>query len=293
MTSRSVILLQVAFSSRAGMVEVKKEGELLGATVSGLNLTVPLHEKDVATLRQALAEHQVLFFRDQTLSARHHREFGLAFGTLQIHPSYPTVEDYPDIIYLENDRDNPSKIDEWHTDMSFTPIPPMGSILIARIMPEQGGDTMFASLGASYDDLPDSIKKSLSGLTATHSFAHGFKDSLAEPGGRERLRDALDRNPDVVHPVVTTHPVSGRKMLFVNRIFTSRINELHARDSEDLLSFLCDHMVQDKYVYRFKWRKNSIAFWDNRAVLHKPVNDYWPATRRMERVTINDTWRPA
>jgi len=109
----------------------------------------------------------------------------------------------------------------------------------------------------------------------------------------ERLRDALDRNPDVVHPVVTTHPVSGRKMLFVNRIFTSRINELHARDSEDLLSFLCDHMVQDKYVYRFKWRKNSIAFWDNRAVLHKPVNDYWPATRRMERVTINDTWRPA
>lgn len=275
------------------MINVVKEDAPLGAIVWGLDLTTPLKTEDVAALRAALAEHQVLFFHDQVLSAAQHRKLGQAFGTLQIHPSYPTVEDYPDVIYLENDRENPSKIDEWHTDMSFTPVPPMGSILIARIMPEKGGDTMFASLGASYDDLPDSIKKIVSGLTATHSFAHGFRDSLAEPGGRERLQAALDRNPDVVHPVVTTHPVSGRKMLFVNRIFTSRINELSEADSEDLLSFLCDHMVQDKYVYRFKWRQNSIAFWDNRAVLHKPVNDYWPATRRMERVTINDTWRPA
>jgi taurine dioxygenase len=275
------------------MLNIRKEDAALGATVSGLDLTVPLETEDVAALQQALAKHQVLFFRDQVLSPSQHRKFGQAFGTLQIHPSYPTVGGYPDVIYLENDRENPSKIDDWHTDMSFNPVPPMGSILIARIMPEKGGDTMFASLAASYDDLPDAIKATVSGLTATHSFAHGFRDSLAEPGGRERLKDALERNPDVVHPVVTTHPVSGRKMLFVNRIFTSRINELSEADSKDLLSFLCDHMVQEKYLYRFKWRQNSIAFWDNRAVLHKPVNDYWPATRRMERVTINDTWRPA
>ena len=274
------------------MIHVRKVGGALGAIVSGLDLTAPLSKADLAALQHALAEHQVLFFHDQVLSPAQHRKFGQAFGTLQIHPSYPTVGGYPDVIYLENDRHNPSKIDEWHTDMSFNLIPPMGSILIARIMPEKGGDTMFASLGASYDDLPRSIKKTVSGLTATHSFAHGFKDSLAEPGGRERLQAALDRTPDVVHPVVTTHPISERRMLFVNRIFTSRINELSEQDSEELLTFLCDHMVQDQYVYRFKWRKNSIAFWDNRAVLHKPVNDYWPATRRMERVTINDTWRP-
>jgi taurine dioxygenase len=275
------------------MITIEKEDAMLGATVSGLDLTAALGEKEIAALKEALAQHHVIFFHDQELSPSHHRQFGLAFGTLQIHPSYPTVEGYPEIIYLHNDQENPSRIDEWHTDMSFTPIPPMGSILIARIMPEKGGDTMFSSLGASYDDLPEPVKKTVSGLTATHSFAHGFKDSLAEPGGRERLQDALERTPDVVHPVVTTHPVNGRKMLFVNRIFTARINELSESNSEELLSYLCEHMVQDKYVYRFKWRQNSIAFWDNRAVLHKPVNDYWPATRRMERVTINDTWRPA
>jgi len=194
---------------------------------------------------------------------------------------------------LENDRENPSKIDEWHTDMSFKPKPPLGSILIARIMPENGGDTMFASLSAAYEDLPESLKKSLAGMTATHSFEHGFKESLAEPGGRERLKDAISENPDVVHPLVRTHPVTGRKMLFLNRIFTRNINELNEAKSEELLDFLCDHMVREKYVYRFKWRQNSIAFWDNRAVLHVPVNDYWPALRRMERVTINDPLAPA
>ena len=130
-------------------------------------------------------------------------------------------------------------------------------------------------------------------MTATHSFTYGFKESIDESGGRERLKDAIRENPDVVHPLVRTHPVTGRKLIFVNRLFTSKIDGLSERKSKDLLNFLCDHMVQDKYVYRFNWRKNSIAFWDNRAVLHAPVNDYWPALRRMERVTIDDTLAPA
>lgn len=272
---------------------IDKENAALGATVSDLDLGVPLTEEDRSELRQALAEHQVLFFRDQHISPRCHRDFGLAFGSLQIHPSYPTVDGFPEIIVLENDRENPSKIDEWHTDMSFDPNPPLGSILIGRKVPENAGDTMFASLGAAYDDLSESRKQTLEGMTATHSFAYGFKESIAEPGGSERLGDAIKRNPDVVHPIVRTHPVTGRRMIFVNRLFTSKINGLSQQDSDDLLTSLCDHLVQDKYICRFRWQQNSIAFWDNRAVLHVPVNDYWPALRRMERVTINDTLVPA
>ncbi len=274
------------------MITICKENGALGATISNLDLSVPLQQQDLSVLKQALAEHQVLFFRDQHISHAAHRDFGRAFGTLQSHPSYPTINGYPDVMVLENDRENPSKIDEWHTDMSFDPVPPLGSILIGREVPEKGGDTMFSSLAAAYDDLSDTIKDSLQGLTATHSFAHGFKDSLAEPGGRERLQEAIDRNPDVVHPVVRVHPVTGRKMVFVNRVFTSHINEMSKESSDELLHSLCDHMVQDKYVYRFRWQRDSIAFWDNRAVMHVPVNDYWPALRRMERVTINDTQGP-
>ncbi len=275
------------------MLTIKKENAALGATVENLDLTAPLQETDKTELKRALAENQVLFFRDQDISYRNHRDFGLAFGTLQRHPSYPTIDGYREIIILENDRENPSRIDEWHSDMSFKLMPPLGSILIGRIVPDNGGDTMFSNLAAAYEDLPKSLKKSLEGMTATHSFAYGFRESIAEPGGRERLKDAIGENPDVVHPLVRTHPVTGRKLIFVNRLFTSKIDSLSERKSKDLLNYLCDHMVQDKYVYKFKWRKNSIAFWDNRSVLHVPVNDYWPALRRLERVTINDTLAPA
>ncbi len=275
------------------MLTVKKENAALGATIENLDLTAPLQDTDITELKRALAENQVLFFREQEISYRNHRDFGLAFGTLQRHPSYPTINGYREIIILENDRENPSKIDEWHSDMSFRPMPPLGSILLARIVPDSGGDTMFSNLAAAYDDLSESLKRSLEGMTATHSFAYGFKESIAEPGGRERLKDAINENPDVVHPLVRTHPVTGRKLIFLNRLFTRKIDGLSERKSKDLLNSLCDHLVQDKYVYRFNWRKNSIAFWDNRSVLHVPVNDYWPAVRRLERVTINDTLAPA
>jgi len=275
------------------MLTIKNENAALGAFVENLDLTAPLQEADKTELKRALAEYQVLFFRDQNISHRNHRDFGLAFGTLKRHPSYPTIDGYQEIIILENDRENPSKIDEWHADMSFKPMPPLGSILIGRIVPDNGGDTMFSNLVAAYEDLSESLKRSLEEMTATHSFAYGFKESIAEPGGRERLKVALSENPDVVHPLVRTHPVTGRKLIFLNRLFTSKIDGLSERKSKELLNSLCDHMVQDKYVFRFNWRKNSIAFWDNRSVLHVPVNDYWPALRRMERVTINDTLAPA
>ena len=265
------------------------ESDALGATITGLDLGAPLRDEDATALQQALAEHQVIFFRDQDISHHHHRALGLRFGSLMQHPAYPTVAGYPEIMVLDNDRENPSKIDEWHVDMSFTATPPLGSILVGRIMPASGGDTLFASLAAAYDDLSAAMKETLGALTATHSLEHGFRQSLAEPGGRERLQEAIDRNPPVVHPLVRTHPVTGRKLIFYSATFTEKINELSPPDSEELLAWLASHVVQDKYVYRFKWGQKSIAFWDNRAVIHKPVNDYWPARRRMERVTINDS----
>jgi len=260
--------------------------------VDGLDLASPLSQQDVANLGRALAEHQVIVFRDQHITPENHRDLGHYLGPLMIHGAYPAVEGYPEVMVLENDRHNPSKIDEWHSDMSFTETPPRASILIARIMPSRGGDTLFASMSVAYDDLSEKVKASLEGLTATHSLAHGFRDSLAEPGGREKLQTALDANPEVVHPVVRTHPETGRKLIFVNRTFTSRINELTQGQSKEMLDMLCDHAVQEKYRFRVGWQPDTIVIWDNRAVQHVPVNDYWPASRRMERVTIGDALRP-
>ena len=155
------------------MFRAEREGVALGATIVGLDLARPLRDKDVSELNRALVEHQVIFFRDQNISNENHRALGLRFGSLLRHPTYPTVGGYPEIIVLENDRENPSKIDEWHVDMSFTAKPPLGSILLGRTVPENGGDTLFASLAAAYDDLSDSMKQTLAGLSATHSLEHG------------------------------------------------------------------------------------------------------------------------
>jgi taurine dioxygenase len=214
------------------------------------------------------------------------------FGQLQTHPAYPTIKDYPEITILENDRENPSKIEEWHTDMTFRKTPPLGSILIGKIIPKDGGDTLFSSLAYAYEDLSTEMKINIKDLTAEHSFEFGFQESLAEEGGRKRLEDALLENPAVNHPVVRTHPLTKRKLLFVNKLFTSKINELPQEESKELLEYLCSHIQKDKYICRFEWEKDSIAFWDNRSVLHKPDNNYWPQLRRMERITIDDTERP-
>ena len=168
--------------------------------------------------------------------------------------------------------------------MTFKKNPPLGSILIGKIIPETGGDTLFSSLSKAYDDLSKDWKIKLENMNAIHSFEFGFKESLAEEGGRERLAEALEENPPVSHSVIKKHPVTGRKIIYVNRLFTSHIEG--DDESSSILEFLFEHIHQDKYQCRFSWENNSIAFWDNRSVLHKPVNDYWPQLRRMERITI-------
>ena len=274
------------------MAKIIKEDSALGATIIDIDLKQPLDEELTGFIANALAENEVIFFRNQDITPEQHRAFALNFGQLQSHPVYPTIEGFPEITILENDEKNPSKIEKWHTDMTFKKIPPLGSILLGKVIPEKGGDTLFASLSAAYSDLPLDLKQSLEEMTAVHSFEYGFKESLAEPYGREKLAQALIDNPPVEHPVVCTHPVTGKKLIYVNSLFTLKINSLSDSESSELLEFLCDHIKKEKYQCRFSWEINSIAFWDNRSVIHKPDNDYWPQLRRMERITIDNTASP-
>jgi len=274
------------------MAKIIKEDSALGATIIDIDLKQPLDEELTGFIANALAENEVIFFRNQDITPEQHRAFALNFGQLQSHPVYPTIEGFPEITILENDEKNPSKIEKWHTDMTFKKIPPLGSILLGKVIPEKGGDTLFASLSAAYSDLPLDLKQSLEAMTAVHSFEYGFKESLSEPFGREKLAQALIDNPPVEHPVVCTHPVTGKKLIYVNSLFTLKIKSLNDSESSELLEFLCDHIKKDKYQCRFSWEINSIAFWDNRSVIHKPDNDYWPQLRRMERITIDNTAPP-
>jgi len=258
----------------------------LGAEVSGIDLRQPIDDPTFAALEAGLLEHQVLFFRDQRIEPAHHRALARRFGEPVAHPAYPSVDGFPEINVLESTAENPTKIDTWHTDMTFLERPPLGSILRGRIIPAQGGDTMFASLFAAFDSLSDRMQRYLDGLTALHSFAHGFRHSLAEPGGWDRLGEAVRANPPVRHPVIRTHPRSGRKALFVNRLFTTHIDGLSEAESDAVLAFLFDHLEEPEHSCRFRWSADALVFWDNRATLHRPVNDFFPAHRRMERITI-------
>jgi len=258
----------------------------IGAEVTGIDLREPIDDTTFATLEAGLLQYQGLFFREQRIGAEHHLALARRFGEPVPHPAYPQVDGFPEINILESTPDKPTRIDTWHTDMTFLERPPLGSILRARIIPAYGGDTMFASLFAAFDSLSDRMQRYLSGLFALHSFAHGFRHSLAEPGGWERLGEAVRANPPVHHPVVRTHPHSGRRALFVNRLFTTHIEGLREAESDAVLGFLFDHLETPEHSCRFHWAEDSIAFWDNRATLHRPVNDFFPAHRRMERITI-------
>ena len=269
------------------MLEFTPVAAALGAEVQGIDLREPIDAENYEALRQALVDYQVLFFRDQVIDPGHQKALADLFGPLQTHPAYDTVEGYPEITILESTADKPTKIEKWHTDMTFRAHPPMGTMLRSRIIPKTGGDTLFASMIAAFNALSRPFQTFLEGLTATHDFAHGFRESLAEPGGQERLAQALRDNPPVEHPVVRIHPESGRKLLFVNELFTTRIVELNPKESEHLLSFLYSHVQSPEFACRFRWSENAIAFWDNRSTQHKPVNDYFPAHRRMERITID------
>jgi taurine dioxygenase len=269
------------------MLDIKPLAGALGAEIRGMDLGKTLSEDDVLRLRKLLNEYEVIFFRDQDISPGCQKALALCFGPLQTHPAYDTIDGYPEITILESTADKPTKIEAWHSDMTFREHPPMGTVLKSVIVPPKGGDTLWASMTAAYDALSSQLQQFLEGLVAVHDFSWGFKESLAEPGGRERLADAVAAYPPVRHPVIRTHPETGKKVLFVNSLFTTHIEDLSKAESRAVLDFLFQHIQTPEFAVRFSWEPHSIAIWDNRSTQHKPVNDYFPAHRRMERITID------
>jgi taurine dioxygenase len=260
----------------------------IGAVVDGLELAEPLSEDVRTRIDRALVDHHVLFFRNQSLTPVQHREFAGRFGRLHVHPIYPAHPEVPEVMVLDTDVVDVQDNAIWHTDVTFSETPPMGGILIARVLPESGGDTLWSSTIAAYESLSPPMQRFLQGLTATHNIMQSFP---AERFGmsaeaQARLERAKATHPPVSHPVVRTHPISGRKALFVQAGFTTHINELTAPESRALLAYLYAHAVKPEFTVRWKWRVGDVAFWDNRVTQHYATDDYRPTRRVMNRATI-------
>lgn len=268
-------------------MEVQKAAGALGAYVGAVSLVEAARSDELfAGLHRALLEHEVLFFRDQHIAPTDFQAFARRFGQVEAHPAYPTLEDAPDVQILESTPEVPSKIEAWHTDMTFRPAPPAITLLHGQVIPPYGGDTLWASATAAFEALSEPMQKLLEGLYAVHDFRHGFQESLAEPGGAERLAPAIAANPPVRHPLVRTHPETGRRAIFVNRLFTTHIEGLTPLESRSILAFLHQHAVTEEFTVRLSWKPGTVAIWDNRCTQHKPVNDFLPMHRKMHRVTI-------
>ena len=255
----------------------------VGAEVADIDITRPLSERQVSALQRALAEFGVLFFHEQNFDHDSQKRFGRYFGELDIHPNTPGPPGHPEILPIHGDANSKVVAGEgWHSDVSCTANPPLGSILHMHVLPESGGDTLFASAGAVYDSLSPRMQTYLEGLTAFHSGDRYYRWRNAKEG----IDDSGRRYPSAHHPVVLRHPVSGRKSIYVNSFFTYAINELPKEESEAILNFLYSRFADPMFQTRFRWRKNSVAFWDNRAVQHLAIWDYFPHTRTGSRVTV-------
>ena len=258
---------------------------VIGAEVMGFDLREELSDDDVSTLQEALNQYQVLFFRDQDITPEQHLAFGRRFGELHVHPSVRgrPRDEWSELLPVHADE-NTGRIagDKWHTDVSCDERPPYASILHLTTVPKSGGDTLFSSMYTAYDALSETMKKTLEGLTARHDGSPNYhdKERANKQSSDGRVYPACD------HPVIATHPHTGRKTIYVNSIFTTRINELSADESDAVLRFLFRHVTRPEFQCRFQWRKNSIAFWDNRAVQHYAVWDYFPEKRAGARVTV-------
>ena len=269
-------------------VTVTPISSAIGAIIEGVDLREPISPELQQYLEQVLIAHQVVFFRNQPLTAEQHCRFARQFGDLHIHPIYPNVPEQPEILILDTELNDLRDNALWHTDVSFSATPPLGAILSAKKIPPVGGDTLWASGTAAYAALSPAIQILLKGLTAQHDIAKSFPPSrfATNPEERVRFEAALKNNPPVSHPVVRTHPVSGKPALFVSEGFTTRINELSDAESDALLNLLFQHSQKPDFTVRWRWQQDDVAFWDNRATFHYAIDDYRPQHRVMQRATI-------
>ena len=271
-------------------LEVRPSGGGVGAFVDGIDLG-KLDASTAATLKTALGDYGVLFFRDQNLTTDQHLAMAEHFGGVNVNRFFAHVPEEPRVAEVRKEPDQKSNIGaRWHTDHSYDQIPAMGSILLARETPPQGGDTVFANMYSAYESLSDGLKKTLEGLNAIHSSRHVFgKNAEYKKEGKDvngRLGNEDLATQDAVHPVVITHPISGRKALYVNADFTLHFEGWTKEESQPLLDYLYKHGARPEFQYRFQWADGSIAFWDNRATWHLAVNDYTGHRRLMHRVTV-------
>jgi taurine dioxygenase len=254
----------------------------IGAEVHGVDLGT-LDDAQFRVIHNALIRHQVLFFRDQDISVEAHKAFGARFGALAVHPNDPGLEGHPEVMIIHADETSKRVAGEmWHTDVSCAAEPPMGSILRMFVVPPEGGDTLFASMYAAYDALSSRMKAYLEGVSAIHEGAPYYREVNRIIGRDDRGKVY----PVAEHPVVRTHPVSGRRALYVNSMFTTQLVGVSRAESDAVLRFLFDHVQNPAFQCRFRWRPNSIAFWDNRCTQHYAVWDYYPHVRSGYRVTV-------
>jgi taurine dioxygenase len=273
---------QIPEGSPYETLTVDKLTPVIGAELHGIDLSRPLTDRQLAEINRALAENLVIFFRDQALTPERHLAFGRLFGELHVHPAAPHVGDTPELMLVHADKDSPRANGEgWHSDVSCDPEPPMGTILHLTQCPPKGGDTLFASMYAAYEALSPRLQAYLDGLAAVHDGEHVYRGLFADFGEPDR-----PSYPRAEHPVVRTHPVTGRKALYVNRGFTTRILGIPIDESDAILRYLYEHMENPLFQCRFRWQPNAVAFWDNRCTQHRALWDYWPHTRAGRRVTI-------
>ena len=263
-------------------IQVKPYTVAIGAEIAGVDLSKPLGNQQFQEVHDALMAHQVLFFRDQHLTLDQHKAFGRLFGELAIHPNSPGPEGHPEILPVHADA-NSKRIagERWHSDVSCDPEPPMGSILNLKTIPPVGGDTIFASMYAAYDALSEPMKTFLCGLTAIHDGAPNYNRT-------NKLYGKVSNKtfPTAEHPLIRTHPVTGRQAIFVNPVYTVGIKDLPDDEATAILGFLYEHCGKPHWQVRFRWEADSVAFWDNRCVQHIAMWDYYPQVRSGFRVTV-------
>jgi taurine dioxygenase len=275
-----------AKTGAAAPFQVRRLAASLGAEILGVDLRAPMDDDAFRAFEAALIEHKVLAVRDQFLTTEQHVAFSRRFGELEVHPMRPQGQ-FPEILVLDNHKDNPVlSTDVWHSDTTFRKNPTKYTILRCEIMPELGGDTLWANMEAAYDGLSDTFRTMITGLRAVHDFQNFrvlFKNTEED---RIKLHRMEDMFPNPSHPVVRTHPVTGRKSIYVNPQFTLRIEGLEPAESRAILDVLFAQARVPEYQFRIRWTPGTIVFWDNRSTQHYAANDYYPQRRRMERTAV-------
>jgi taurine dioxygenase len=275
-------------------IEVRRFDAPLGAEVIGLDLSAPLGDADFARIHRAHLDHHVLVFRDQRITPRQQIDFSRRFGPLQVHVLHQfLLREHPEILVVSNIVENGQPIGlgdaghYWHSDLSYKERPSLGSMLHAQELPAEGGDTLFANMHLAWDTLAAPLRQAVEGRRAEHSYLAKYEELRRRSPWRPKLSDAqVAQVKPVEHPIVRTHPETGRKALFVSEHFTTRVVGLPEDESRDLLAQLFAHSVRPEHVYRHRWQPNDMVFWDNRSLMHLAAGCPEDQRRRLNRTTI-------